>query len=61
MYGYNQLLFVMSHWKFAYSGQPLYWAKMPWNQSGPIKRHPLYSRWTGSHSGISGCGQEGCR
>ena len=43
MYGYNQLLFVTSHRKFAYSGQPLYWIKMPWNQSGPIKRHPLYS------------------
>ena len=40
--GYNQLMFVTSYRKFAYSGQPLYWAKMLWNRSGPIKRHPLY-------------------
>ena len=31
---YNQL---MSYWKFAYLDQPLYWAKIPRNQSGPIK------------------------
>ena len=31
---YNQL---MSYWKFAYLDQSLYWAKIPRNQSGPIK------------------------
>ena len=38
---YNQLMFVTSYWKFAYLGQSIFWAKMPWNESGPIKRHPL--------------------
>ena len=35
--GYNQLIFVMSYQKFAYSGQPLYWAKMPKTRIRPNK------------------------